>query len=238
VDRTKVALRVKGCRWRTRSITSCVLVLLLAALCGCGSTTAAITSAQSAASATAFAAAAMPVSLHLNTGSYSLSAPTATIAGTVTRGASVRVNGRVARVRSGRWTWTLALHVGRNRIVVLATMHGRSPHRKSIEITRRRSAAERQARAVEAEQRKATEATEATERKAAEEAAKQKAAAEQTPVCTNGTYVNSAGNTVCSPEESPTAPAGATAECRDGTYSFSQSRSGTCSHHGGVARWL
>ena len=33
-------------------------------------------------------------------------------------------------------------------------------------------------------------------------------------------------------------PAGATAECRDGTYSFSQSRSGTCSHHGGVARWL
>ena len=31
-----------------------------------------------------------------------------------------------------------------------------------------------------------------------------------------------------------TAPAGATAKCRDGTYSFSQHRSGTCSHHGGV----
>src|SRR5262249_53652195 len=31
---------------------------------------------------------------------------------------------------------------------------------------------------------------------------------------------------------------GATALCRDGTYSFSQHRSGTCSHHGGVARWL
>jgi hypothetical protein len=56
--------------------------------------------------------------------------------------------------------------------------------------------------------------------------------------CTNGTYVNSAGNTVCSPEESPTQPAGATAECEDGTYSFSESRSGTCSHHGGVAQWL
>lgn len=26
--------------------------------------------------------------------------------------------------------------------------------------------------------------------------------------------------------------------CRDGTYSFSQHRAGTCSHHGGVARWL
>jgi hypothetical protein len=56
--------------------------------------------------------------------------------------------------------------------------------------------------------------------------------------CTNGTYVNSAGNTVCSPEAAPSAPAGATAQCGDGSYSFSQSRSGTCSHHGGVATWL
>jgi hypothetical protein len=56
--------------------------------------------------------------------------------------------------------------------------------------------------------------------------------------CTNGTYVNSAGNTVCKPETSPSAPAGATAKCEDGTYSFSESRSGTCSSHGGVAEWL
>jgi hypothetical protein len=57
--------------------------------------------------------------------------------------------------------------------------------------------------------------------------------------CTNGSYVNAAGNTVCSPEESSNGPpAGATAECADGTYSFSESRSGTCSHHGGVAQWL
>jgi hypothetical protein len=34
------------------------------------------------------------------------------------------------------------------------------------------------------------------------------------------------------------APPGATARCRDGTYSFSKHRSGTCSHHGGVAVWL
>jgi hypothetical protein len=34
------------------------------------------------------------------------------------------------------------------------------------------------------------------------------------------------------------APPGATALCRDGTYSYSQHRSGTCSHHGGVAKWL
>lgn len=34
------------------------------------------------------------------------------------------------------------------------------------------------------------------------------------------------------------APAGATALCRDGSYSYSKHRSGTCSHHGGVARWI
>jgi hypothetical protein len=33
-------------------------------------------------------------------------------------------------------------------------------------------------------------------------------------------------------------PPGATARCRDGTYSYSRHRSGTCSHHGGVAQWL
>jgi hypothetical protein len=59
------------------------------------------------------------------------------------------------------------------------------------------------------------------------------------PNCTsNGTYVNSKGQTVKRPENCSTAPQGATAQCRDGTYSFSQSRRGTCSHHGGVARWL
>jgi hypothetical protein len=34
------------------------------------------------------------------------------------------------------------------------------------------------------------------------------------------------------------APVGATALCRDGSYSFSQHHSGTCSYHGGVAQWL
>ena len=33
-------------------------------------------------------------------------------------------------------------------------------------------------------------------------------------------------------------PAGSTAQCTDGTYSSSAHRSGTCSHHGGVARWI
>lgn len=33
-------------------------------------------------------------------------------------------------------------------------------------------------------------------------------------------------------------PPGATARCNDGTYSFSATHSGSCSHHGGVAQWL
>lgn len=48
-------------------------------------------------------------------------------------------------------------------------------------------------------------------------------------------YVNSQGNYVRSPS---TDPEGASAQCNDGTYSYSQNRRGTCSHHGGVARWL
>jgi len=51
-------------------------------------------------------------------------------------------------------------------------------------------------------------------------------------------YTNSRGNVVQSPTHYDGPPAGATAQCRDGSYSFSQSRRGTCSHHGGVARWL
>lgn len=51
-------------------------------------------------------------------------------------------------------------------------------------------------------------------------------------------YINSKGEKVQSPTYYNSTPSGATAECRDGTYSFSRSRRGTCSHHGGVKRWL
>lgn len=51
-------------------------------------------------------------------------------------------------------------------------------------------------------------------------------------------YTNTDGERVQSPTYYKTAPAGATALCRDGTYSFSRNRRGTCSHHGGVAKWL
>lgn len=61
-----------------------------------------------------------------------------------------------------------------------------------------------------------------------------------TNLSNNNTYVNTSGTTVHSPADSTdgSVPAGATAQCVDGTYSFSQTHSGTCSHHGGVANWL
>lgn len=59
-----------------------------------------------------------------------------------------------------------------------------------------------------------------------------------TPPSADRSYVNVDGIRVPSPVFSETKPAGATARCRDGSYSFSQHRSGTCSHHGGVAEWF
>ena len=63
--------------------------------------------------------------------------------------------------------------------------------------------------------------------------------ASQTTLSNNRHYTNVDGQTVHSPAYSSNGiPAGATAQCADGTYSFSQHRRGTCSHHGGVAKWL
>lgn len=50
-------------------------------------------------------------------------------------------------------------------------------------------------------------------------------------------YTNTYGHRVQSPTYYSSVPQRATALCKDGTYSFSESRRGTCSHHGGVARW-
>ena len=53
----------------------------------------------------------------------------------------------------------------------------------------------------------------------------------------DNTYINIDGGTVHSPARASSIPAGASAKCRDGTYSFSRHRQGTCSHHGGVDEW-
>jgi hypothetical protein len=57
-----------------------------------------------------------------------------------------------------------------------------------------------------------------------------------------GYYTNSAGHSVPRPcgdwHDDPKRPPGATAQCRDGTWSWSEhpNAPGTCSHHGGRAR--
>lgn len=56
--------------------------------------------------------------------------------------------------------------------------------------------------------------------------------------CGSDSYVNVDGQCVHDPVSAGSAPAGATAKCKDGTYSFSKHHSGTCSGHHGVAEWL
>jgi hypothetical protein len=50
-------------------------------------------------------------------------------------------------------------------------------------------------------------------------------------------YTNVSGHQVHRPVHASSRPAGASAQCGDGSYSFSEHHRGTCSHHGGVARW-
>jgi Protein of unknown function (DUF3761) len=54
--------------------------------------------------------------------------------------------------------------------------------------------------------------------------------------CNNNHYVNSTVHLIHSPScgEEPQKP---TADCRDGSVSFSEHHPGTCSRHGGVAHW-
>jgi hypothetical protein len=61
-----------------------------------------------------------------------------------------------------------------------------------------------------------------------------------TQLIEQGSYVNRDGVVVHRPAHtvSGAVPDGASAQCRDGSYSFSLHHSGTCSHHGGVSQWL
>ena len=63
-----------------------------------------------------------------------------------------------------------------------------------------------------------------------------------TPVSTNPTTTSNSSSTTPTKTSGPVvsetgAPQGATAQCKNGTYSFSKTRSGTCSRNGGVKEW-
>jgi hypothetical protein len=241
---------------RSRATLFAAVMVGAATLAGCGGGGTNTTRADSLASTgqAAATANAVPVALHLAQGSYSVSAPGTTISGTATRGATISVNGTAATVHSGQWQDRLPLHIGSNRVKVEATMDGRATTTRVIHVVRHHSIPELEALAharvlrAEAQQKHEAEArehkqheAEVRERKQHEEAEKQEHEQTQPQIeCPDGTYENSAGNIVCKPyaPSKGEQPAGATAKCEDGTYSFSESRSGTCSHHGGVAEWL
>ncbi|HWJ37004.1 MAG TPA: DUF3761 domain-containing protein [Steroidobacteraceae bacterium] len=64
------------------------------------------------------------------------------------------------------------------------------------------------------------------------------AASPSAPAATAAKSTASVSKSVPSAPAGNTDPTGATAKCKDGTYSKSKHHSGTCSHHGGVANWL
>jgi hypothetical protein len=63
---------------------------------------------------------------------------------------------------------------------------------------------------------------------------------DEADLTSHGHYVNKEGREIHSPSKSKSgkAPPNASAQCRDGSYSFSTHHRGTCSRHGGVAQWL
>jgi hypothetical protein len=71
-------------------------------------------------------------------------------------------------------------------------------------------------------------------------AAKRNTGPSEADLLSHGHYKARDGREVHSPAKSirNVVPSGASAQCRDGSYSFSQHRRGTCSHHGGVEAWL
>jgi Protein of unknown function (DUF3761) len=52
-------------------------------------------------------------------------------------------------------------------------------------------------------------------------------------ICLAKGYTVSASSSAMS-----TAPAGATGQCKDGSYTMAKNHQGACSRHGGVAKWL
>ena len=60
--------------------------------------------------------------------------------------------------------------------------------------------------------------------------------------CKDGTTSQATGRGACSGhggvQKAPAIPAGATAMCKDGSFSKSKQHSGACASHDGVAKWL
>jgi hypothetical protein len=91
------------------------------------------------------------------------------------------------------------------------------------------------AKAVKSESKASTKVAK-TEAKADTKAAKTETKADAKVAKTESKAASKAAKPTTT--ASATDPSGATAKCKDGTYSHAASRRGACSRHGGVAEWL
>jgi hypothetical protein len=159
----------------------------------------------------------------------------ATVTGTVNKGDLLTLTDTVPvgpwyRVRAGKSRTDDWIHG--NAIALLQTADGNSAGTTSVGSSTTSDAAQRP-RTVSAGSEPSRPVSETSA--AVPETSP---SASSTPRPTSGkSYVNVDGVRVPSPVFSDTRPAGASARCRDGSYSFSLHRRGTCSHHGGVAEW-
>ena len=98
-----------------------------------------------------------PTALHLNVGDFSTTDRTASVSGTATRRAQVKVNGRAAHVHGTHWTGTVHVDIGSNSVEVEATMAGHTNANGEITITRHHTQAELEAKAQAREKRERKE---------------------------------------------------------------------------------
>jgi Protein of unknown function (DUF2510) len=149
-----------------------VLLAIIGAATGGGSKKTTTTASAETSVATPSTPAAPPVALKLDTGDYSVTSSHASLHGTVTKGATVTVEGQHAQVHGTHWSKNVALNIGGNTEAVEATLAGYEPTTQTISVTRHHSQAE-----LEAKQQASEEAQRRREREAAERVARYKASA-------------------------------------------------------------
>jgi sorbitol-specific phosphotransferase system component IIA len=164
----------KGARIAIVAVAILALLIVIGAAAGSGSkkkTPIAIESVGTSVPTTSSTPPAPPVGLRLDTGDYSVTSSHTTLHGSVTKGASVTVEGNEARVHGTHWSKTVALEIGGNNMTVEATLAGRAPATQTISVTRHHTQAELEAKAQarKERERKEREQREVEERKEKEE---------------------------------------------------------------------
>jgi hypothetical protein len=126
-----------------------VLLVIISAATGNGAKQKTTTAAAEASVAptTTSTPAAPPVALKLDTGDYSVTSSHTSLHGTVSKGASVAVEGQQAHVHGTHWSKTVALQIGGNEEAVEATLAEHEPSSQTITVTRHHTQAELEAKA-------------------------------------------------------------------------------------------